>query len=84
MCTYRALQAVGKSRQLLQHGVGALLERLVELLRVLGVDERVELLAERLLELGGVLLDVGQRRGGGRVAAHHASLALWRQADGQR
>lgn len=74
--TDRALQTVGESRQLFQHGVGAFLKRLVDLLRVLGVDERVKLLAERLLELGGVLLNVLQRRGSGRVAAHHGGLAL--------
>lgn len=74
--TYGALKAAGEGAELLQHGVGALLERLGHLLRVLRVGERVELLREHLLELLRVLLDLRQRALLGGVAAHHPGGAL--------
>lgn len=75
--TNRGLQAGGEGGELLQHGVGAVLERLVQVLRVLRVGERVELLADGLLELDGVLLEVLQRGRGGRVTLHQRRLRLW-------
>lgn len=75
MCTNRALHTADERINLRQHGVGAVLEGLLPLLRILGAHERVQLLSECLLELGRVLLDFLQRRRR-RLTLHHRSVAL--------
>lgn len=73
MCgTHGSLKAGGQFRDVLEDGVGGVLENGVELLSVLGVEDGVELLGERLGELLRVLLQLLQRAGGGggRGAQH--------------